>query len=331
MPTAGTSYTKFFDNVTSISNESMTREIVVQSFNENAFYREVMKNVEYNRFVDDKFFIPVRAGKATNIKYLDGAAGEIDLHDDQLFTRSWYTPAILAGAVLYSDTEKEQVEGNEDALTSLQKQKMEVFQDSVGEIINQNLYGDGSLSTTLGLGALVPVSPGAFVVGAIDEAQYPFWKSYYLPAFGSWKTYGPKGTGINKLLKFIHALTYNQKQPDLLLMDYNTVERYETQEESKVQIFSADMLGKISISASDDSLSYKGVRIVPDRDADPDTIFGLHTDLFRMVVSPGMNMRVSPTRYLERQPLISFNFVAFRHQLVCKRRNVNGRADGIAD
>ena len=64
---------------------------------------------------------------------------------------------------------------------------------------------------------------------------------------------------------------------------------------------------------------------------DPDTIFAIHTDLLQMVVSPGMNMRVYPTRHLDRQPMISYNFIAFRHQMVPKRRNVLGRADGIQD
>jgi len=327
----GTSYTRYFDNVTTLANESMAKEIVRQVFAEHKFFKRMMQpeNVVYNRFVDDKFFIRVRAGKATNIKYMSGPTDTIELFDDQLFTRAWFTPAILAGAIMYTDTEKEQTEGSDDALEILQSEKTEAYQESVGEIVNQNLYSDGSLNTTMGLGSIIPVNPGSYVVGQIDEAQYPFWKSYYLPNFGSWATYGPGGTGRNKLLALINATTYGQKKPNMLLTDQTTIERYYNSLEKKIEYTSAGSFGKIGSDIDD--LSFMGIPFVWDRDCDPDTIFSNHTDLMKMVVSPGMNMRVYPTRYLDKQPMISYNFIAFRHQMVPKRRNVLGRADGIQD
>lgn len=327
------STTTFFDNVTTIANAKTLREVTKQSFSEHPFYDEMMKpeNLIYDKFVDDKFFIPVKAGKASNIKYLDGVAGEIDLYDDQLMTKAMFSPAILAGAILYTDAEKEQVENNTDAITSLQKEKTETFTDTVSEIVNQSLYGDGSAFTTLGLGTFAPVSPGNYTVGGLDETSYRFWKSYYLPDFGSWKVYGPNGSGKNLLNRLINAVTFNRKKPTLLLTDIPTIERYTDNLETRIRYTDAGSYGKIGGSTVADDLSYAGIRFIGDRDCDPDTLFALHLQFFKMVVSPGMNMRVSPTKTLERQPMISYNFFSWRHQVVCKRRNVQARADGITD
>ncbi len=327
----GTQYIKWFDNVTTLANESMSKEIIRQVFVEHKFFKQMMKpeNIVYSRFVDDKHFFSVRVGTVTNIKYMNGPTDTIELFDDQLFTKGWITPAILAGAIMYTDTEKEQCNGDDGALETLQNEKTEAFKESTGEIVNNGLFSDGSLNTTMGLGAIVPVNPGSYVVANIDEAQYPLWKSYHMPNFGSWAVYGPNGTGFNKLLRLVNATTYNQKKPNMFLTDLATQERYYNGLEHKVEYTSAGAFGKIG--ADLDDLSWNGIPFVADRDCDPDTIFALHTDLLKMVVSPGFNMRVYPTKSLERQPMISYNFIAFRHNVLPKRRNVLGRADGIQD
>lgn len=323
----GTTYTKEFDDITTLANASMLPEIVDQTFNDHPGWAELSKNREESTFTQDRLEIKVRAGRNKTLKYFSSATAEVDLFDTQYMTSGWVNPAILGGVVVYTDVEKEQVEGNPDAIKSLQRIKMETLEDSVAEVLGQQLYGDGSAGTTMGLGAWLPVSPGAFTVAALSESSYPMWVPYYEGSVGSWATSGYQGSTKDKIIRAIRLVADGTKKVNLLLTDDSTWARWHDRNATKIQFTTSAEYGNVQKWDA----QILNIPLIPDKDADADTLIGINTKYVKLVVSKGMNMRVSPTRYLEKAPMVSYNFWVFRHQLVFTRRNVHFRMDGISD
>lgn len=323
----GTSYTKEFDDITTISNASVLPGVIDQTFNEHPGWKELSKNREESTFTQDRLEIKVRAGRNKTLKYFSSATAEVDLFDTQHMTSGWVSPAILGGVVVYTDIEKEQVGNDTNAIISLQRVKMEALEDSVSEVLGQQLYGDGTAGTTMGLGAWLPVSPGSFTVAALAEASYPMWVPYYEASIGSWATSGYQGSTKDKIIRAVRYVANGTQKINLFLTDDSTWARYHDKNAGKVQFHTKDAYG--NVGGYDAQIL--GIPLIPDKDCDADTLFGINTKFVKLVVSKGMNMRVSPTRYLEKSPLVSYNFWVFRHQLVFTRRNVHFRVDGIAD
>jgi hypothetical protein len=323
----GTSYEKVFDDVTTLSNASSAPGVVDQTFREHDVWNRIAGegNRVSSTFTQDRYEFSVKAGRNKSLKYLQSTTAEVDLFDTQHTTKAWVPPAILGGVIVYNDIEKEQVEGSKDALVSLQKIKMEALQDSFLDTLSENLYGDGSAGTTIGLGAWVPVNPGSYTVAALSEATYEMWQPLHVPSVGAWKNFGGFGATKDLLRRAIRSVADGTKKVDLLIADDETVNLHHDALGPKVQYHSNSTLGEIGKW----ELTYMGIPIVADRNCDDATVIGLRTKYIRMVVSPGMNMKVSSTRYLEKSPLVSYNFVVFRHQLVFLRRNVHFRFDGI--
>lgn len=324
----GSSYTKEFDDITTATNASVIPGLVNQVLLDHPIYAELAapERRMTSPFAQNRAEVKVRAGRNNSVKFFSSATAEVDLFDQQHMTSAWFEPAILGGAVVYTDVEKEQTEGR-DGIISLQRVKMETLEETFKEVISQNLYGDGSAGTTLGLGALVPVSPGSYTVGHLSEASYPFWVPYYEGNCGSWPSFGYFGSTGDKVITLINTCSDGTTAPDLLVTDQATWERFHRSLGSKVQYVSNDSFGNIGKL----TLRILGTKLIWDKECDANTLFALHTKWFSLVSSPGMNMRVSQTRYLDRQPMVSYNFVVWRHQMIIKRRNLQGRTDGWAN
>jgi hypothetical protein len=322
----GTSYTKTFDDVTTLVAADTLPGLIDQRFLDHPIWRIIgaPENRIESRFAQDRVEIAVRAGRNKTLKFFQSATTEVDLFDTQYTTKGWYPPAILAGVVVYTDIEKEQVEGNRTALKSLVQEKMDILEDSVDATMSSVLWGDGSAGTTMGFGAFVPVSPGTFTVGALSEATYPMWQPYY-ESIGAWKTFGYFGSTTDKVIRAINMCADGTKRVNLLACDLETWALHHDSLGAKVSYYQQDQFGKIGSY----TLQLMGIPLVADKDADAGTLIGLNTKYIKLVVSPGMNMRVSPTKTLEKSPLVSYNFWVFRHQLVFTRRNVHFRLDGI--
>ena len=323
----GTSYEKIFDDVTTLSNASSAPGVVDQTFREHDVWKRIAGdgNRVSSTFTQDRYEFSVKAGRNKSLKYFQTTTAEVDLFDTQHTTKAWVPPAILGGVIVYNDVEKEQVEGSKDALISLQKIKMEALEDSFMDVLSENLYGDGAAGTTIGLGAWVPVSPGSFTVAGLSEASYEMWQPLYEPTVGVWKNMGAFGATKDKLRRTIDSVADGTKRVDLLICDSETAHLHHDSLGAKVEYHSNATLGKVG----EWEMTYMGIPLVPDRNCEDGTIIGLRTKFIKLVVSPGMNMKVSGTRYLEKSPMVSYNFVVFRHQLVFLRRNVHFRFDGI--
>jgi hypothetical protein len=79
---------------------------------------------------------------------------------------------------------------------------------------------------------------------------------------------------------------------------------------------------------SDDGIPILGAKYINDKDCDSGTILMLHPQDFRFYVSPGMNFKMLPMMRIPNQPLVQFQFMSFRHELVCTRRNRQARLSG---
>jgi hypothetical protein len=323
----GTSYTKEFDDITTATNASVIPGLFNQLLTDHPVYSELTAadNRMTSTFAQNRLEWKVRAGLNNSIKYFSTATAEVDLFDQEHMTTAWAEPALMGGAVVYTDVEKEQTEGR-DGVISLQRVKMEALEDAFKEILSANLFGDGTGGTTMGLGAWVPVSPGTATVAHLSEATYDFWVPYYQGGAGAWNSFGYLTAG-DKVITMLNTCADGSMQPDLLIMDQTTWERFHRSLAGKVAFHTNEAFGEIGKQ----SLRIWGKKLVWDKAADPNTLIALHSKRFKWVTSPSMNMRVSPTRYLERQPLVSYNFVVLRHQLICTQRNIQGRLDEWTD
>jgi hypothetical protein len=323
----GTSYEKVFDDVTTISNASSAPGVVDQTFREHDVWKRFADENHRvsSTFTQDRYEFKVKAGRNKSLKYFQTTTAEVDLFDTQHMTTAWVPPAILGGVIVYNDIEKEQVEGSQDALISLQRVKMEALEDSFRDVLSENLYGDGAAGTTIGLGSWVPVSPGSYTVANLSEATYDVWNPFHQPTVGAWKNFGGHGATKDLLRRAIRAVADGTKKVDILVCDDETANLHHDALGAKVEYHNNAAYGKVG----EWEMTYMGIPIVPDRNCDDGTVIGLRTKYIKLVVSPGMNMKVSGTRYLEKSPLVSYNFVVFRHQLVFLRRNVHFRFDGI--
>jgi hypothetical protein len=323
---AGTSYTKEFNDITTLVGASMLPEIFKQTFDDQPTWGELTKNQETDPFAHDRLEIKVQAGRNKTLRNFTSATTEIDLYDTQHLTSGWVSPAMLGGVVVFTELEKIQVEGNSDAAKSLVRIKYEALEDSVGEVLGLQVFGDGTAGTTMGLGAWLPVSPGSYTVAALSEASYPMWVPYYEGGIGAYANFGYQGATKDKIIRVMRTVADGNRKPNKLICDDETWALWHDKNAAKIQFHKKDDYGNVG---GYDAFIL-GVPLIPDHNCDAGTIFGINTKYVKYVVSKGANARMTETRTLEKMPLISYNFWWHRYQVVFTRRNVHFRIDGIS-
>ena len=107
-----------------------------------------------------------------------GEQDVLDTNRVNIFTAAQYNQRIHAGTVVYTDLEQLQTEGDNAKIADYIGEKLENGKDSSLNDLNSAFFqsSTGTLRVN-GLPDLIPVNPLVGVVGGIDPAAWPFWRS----------------------------------------------------------------------------------------------------------------------------------------------------------
>lgn len=310
------------DNVYSATLAEMSSEVTGQLLTENPIIAELTKNVKtggMGKWIEFR----LRYGRNPNAKFFVSSSDTINLTSTQVLTTAYVEPSLLVIPVKFDDIERKQNSGAEQ-IVDLAGEYLEQAKETGQSILAENLYGDGASKTTMGLGAWVPQTVGSNTVAGISESSASWWQSYSRTSAGSWAANGYLGTSNDYMVNAYLRLSDGSKKPNLIISDDSTFEKFHRTLGQQVRYISQSAFGEIGKL----ELQFLGSKYLHDKNADADTTFMLHTDDFEWHVTEGMNFDTSDVRRVDKQPFVSYVVMALRHQLVCKRRNLQGRISG---
>jgi hypothetical protein len=300
-------------------------KLAKQTIDDNPLLEEVTQS-EINSGMGLRIEEPLEIGRNPNVTYLQSPDAMMEIVPTEVAAMAVYKPSLLACPIKFNDIEKK-INSGPEKFADLIQLRLNQARRSMAEILNQALYGRGENLKTIGLGAYVPTTVGSNTVGTISEANAPFWKSQVRTGAASWAQNGHNGTAQDYMLDMWITCSSSMKggHPDLLVADPLVYQYYSATEGQKIRITSNNPgLGGVY----DNSMTYRGVPIVFDKNADAGTVFFLHRKAFKWYVAPGLNMDVSDMRRVSNQPFVSYVVLALFHQWVCTRRQLLGKITG---
>src|SRR5882672_9665854 len=114
----------------------------------------------------------------------------------------------------------------EEAIIDLLESRVMNAEDTFMNGLSQGVYGDGSVSNSVGgLQLLVAASPGTGVVGGIDRSQWQFWQNQVWSAGTNGGTLLSASSIIQQMDALWVMLVRGRDYPDLIIMD-NVMYRY---------------------------------------------------------------------------------------------------------
>ena len=210
---------------------------------------------------------PLVVGRNPNIaaySYYD----ELPVQQTNEFSKVRYGFARIAGTVIVSQQEEDENMG-EQAVIKIAKAKLENLKVSLREKFGQDyMYGLGLGKNPNGLGLLIPDDPTTGVVGGIDRATNPYWRTGTYQMAGSMDS-----TNISKVFRgvFLDAKAAEEGKFDGIIVGRNIYDMYADFLESKSSLAAQDfskLTGKADFGF--DQLNFRGVPVMYDPNCAPD-------------------------------------------------------------
>lgn len=170
----------------------------------------------------------------------------------------------------------------ESALIKLMKAKFDQCELSLRDTLNTDLFLDGTGSSSkalLGLNALVS---STVTIGGLAPTTFAWWKSSVTASAGSFAA-----NGIQKMRTTMNTLTFGSDSPDLILCDQTTYESYEAKIGDSQRIID---MGTADLGF--ESLTYKKIPVIFDRDCQAGTMYFLNSNYLNWVVMEGADMEI---------------------------------------
>jgi hypothetical protein len=150
----------------------------------------------------------------------------LNIAPSQVFTAAEFPIRQSAVAVSISGLEELQNSG-EEAIIDLLESRIENAEDTFMNGLSMGIYGDGTVTGSIGgLQLLVASSPATGVVGGIDRSQWPFWRniSYSGTTNGG---QAPSAASIQAYMDSVWVqLIRGRDYPDLIVADNNFYKFY---------------------------------------------------------------------------------------------------------
>ena len=269
---------------------------------------------------------PLEIGRNPNAGYLQSFDAMVEIVPTEVAAMAVYKPSLLACPIRFNAGEKKINDSNKYA--DVIDLRMNQARRTLAEILNQALYGVGANLKTIGLGAYIPTTVGSNTVGTINEANAPFWRSQVRTGAGSFAANGHNGTANDYMLDMWITCSSSgngtKGAPSKLIADPLFYQYYSASEGQRTRILKGDDFGELYKGA----MTYRGVPILFDKVADPNTVWYSHDDAFSWYAAPGFNMDVSAMRPVGNQPYVDYCVITLFHQWVCDRRNQLGKITG---
>lgn len=149
----------------------------------------------------------------------------LNISPSQVFTAAEYPIRQAAVAVSISGLEELQNSG-EEAIIDLLETRIMNAEDTFMNGMSQGVYGDGTVSNSVGgLQLLVSSSPTSGVVGGIDRSQWSFWQNQAWSAATNGNTTLSSASILQQMDALWVTLIRGRDAPDLIVFD-NVLYRY---------------------------------------------------------------------------------------------------------
>ncbi len=150
----------------------------------------------------------------------------LNIAPSQVFSAAEYPIRQAAVAVSISGLEELQNSG-EEAIIDLLESRIMNAEDTFMNGLSQGVYGDGSVSNSVGgLQLLVAASPSTGVVGGIDRASWSFWQNQAWSAATNGSTILSASSILSQMDSLWVQLVRGRDYPDLIIADNVTYKYY---------------------------------------------------------------------------------------------------------
>lgn len=213
---------------------------------------------------------------------------EVPIGQTDEFITAKYSWSRVAGTVIISDQEEDENKGA-SLIFKLVKAKMDVLEESLKEKFSSYLYGAGAGNDPLGLAALIPDDPTTGVLGNIDRAQQPQWRTSSYQFTG-----GLDETNIEEAFDDILLdLTMKGEKPDIILTGRNNMRLYRAAVRDKVVINLSDLgKGKGMVDLGFGGLAHQTIPMVYDEDCPVNKTYFINSKFLRLHILRHVNMKV---------------------------------------
>ena len=206
-------------------------------------------------------------------------------------TLATYSLKQYAVPVVFSSLEQAQNSGKQQII-DLVEERVEIAQDTMKNLLNQDIYGDGTSNNgkvLTGLGAAV-VYNGTNVYGGIDRSvsTNAFWKNQSYQATADGGGVATSSTIQSQWNTFIKSMTFGPQRPNVILCDSNVHGIFEGSLQAIQRITDAD-----SASAGFLTVEYKGIPVIFDTTASnipANTAYFLNTKFLKWRPHKDFNM-----------------------------------------
>ena len=269
--------------------EKSRKNLLFAAVKANALYSYAMASgkVEYEdggREISNPLIVG-RNPNVTSYSYYD----TLPVTQTDEFDTVKYGWARVAGSVIISDQEIDENEGSTQ-IFKLIKGKMEVLEESIKEKFQNYLYGAGVGKDPNGLALVVPDNPNVGVLGGIDRAKQPQWRTMSVDFAGSLNSTTIEEAFDDVLMDMKQG---KNEKPDLILCGKNIYKMYRKAIRDKISILAdGTYASKKMYDLGWDGVTYGGVTVIYDEDCPVDKAYFLNTTYLRMHVLKKTNMKV---------------------------------------
>lgn len=232
---------------------------------------------------------PLVVGRNPNIasySYYD----ELPVNQTNEFTKVRYGFSRVAGTVIVSQQEEDE-NMSESAVVKIVEGKLETLKISIQERFQDYFYGLGEGKNPNGLGLLIPDDPTTGVVGGIDRAEHPEWRTLSYQFNG-----GLSKDNISQAFRgvFLDMQAGKAKKPDGIIVGRNIYDMYADFLESKSSL-AASGFGVLTSTADFgfEALKYGNVPVMYDPSCPDDKAYLINTQYLRLHVMRHVNMKVA--------------------------------------
>lgn len=233
---------------------------------------------------------PLIVGRNPNVgsySYYD----ELPVGRTDEFTKIRYNFSRVAGTVIVSQQEEDENMG-EEAVVKIVQAKLEVLKQSIQDRFGEDyFYGIGAGKDPNGLGLLIPDDPTTGVVGGIDRAKNPYWRTM---------SYQFDGTltkeNISKAFRavFLDAKNAEEGKFDGIICGRNIFDMYSDFLEDKSSITVNSPKGITGIADYGfEAVRYRNVPVMHDPNCPDDKAYFINTKYLRLHVMRHVNMKVT--------------------------------------
>lgn len=264
------------------------RKLVMAAIKSNALMAWVFANdrVDYE---DGGYNItnPLTVGRNPNVTSYSYYS-PLPVNQTNEFDTVEYGYSRVAGTVIISDQEQDENQGSA-AIFKLMKEKMNVLEESIKDKFSQYLYAVGGGSDPLGLGTLIPTNPTVGVLGGIDRAAQPQWRTSAYNFAG-----GIDSTNIEEVFDdVLMDLTLKGDRPDVILIGRNLYRSYRQAVRDKLTIpLSEGKAGKRMFDLGFEGVLHNGIPMMYDEDCPVNYAYFINDKYLRLHMLRGVNMKV---------------------------------------